>query len=564
MYKNTQTTINIAINKIKLLPIVVCMLACLVILLPVSVSASQLVNHDNTPKEPVKTDSFGRDTPRSTVQGLVSALADENYTLAKEYLDKDSLPKSTKEKIAFIQQFKAVLDAGGKFLPDLQISDEANGDLDDKLPSDSEKVGQIVIDDTDIDIILTQHYSKNDIIYWQFDEKTLNNLPKIELDNNNFVSRFHIQLLDDVKVFNHKMTHIIALLVLITISIGIVYTLMWAVFWTVAFLYPKLSGRQFRITPKVILPLTIILVAIFLSDIMLKAGLPVTLRNPVGRVNEAVAWIASSWLVLRLIDAVFNRAETLSIRKKRPEQLAFLSLFRKLAKVFMLILAVIIIFGNLGFDLTTGIAALGIGGLALAFGAQKTIENLIGSVVVVADRPIHVGDYCKFGAYEGVVIDIGIRSTRVRTLNRTVVTIPNGEFSALQIENYATRDMFHFLHNLYISKDTNLGKLQMMIDTLKVFLDNHDNTTDEWTQVRISELRQDCYVVEVRTYINTRDVIEFYDLQTKLALQVLQFVEDCGIKQALPTQKIQLNHSSDTNVNIKDTDNKDKDDNNIV
>lgn len=135
----------------------------------------------------------------------------------------------------------------------------------------------------------------------------------------------------------------------------------------------------------------------------------------------------------------------------------------------MLILAVIIIFGNLGFDLTTGIAALGIGGLALAFGAQKTIENLIGSVVVVADRPIHVGDYCKFGAYEGVVIDIGIRSTRVRTLNRTVVTIPNGEFSALQIENYATRDMFHFLHNLYISKDTNLGKLQMMIDTLKVF-----------------------------------------------------------------------------------------------
>lgn len=505
------------------------------------------VPKEDAVEEITKTDSFGRDNPRSTVQGLVSALSQEDYDVAQAYLDKESLPKSENKQRAFVKEFKAVLDAGGEFLPDLQISDDKNGNLNDRLPSDTERVGSITIKGDSIDILLNKKQTKEGVIYWQFASETLDNLPQIDPNKTNFVSQFHAQSLEDVRIFGYKASDIAALFVLIIMSVALVYVGVWMLFWLVAFLYPKLTHRQFKITPKVILPLTIILVAIFLSDIMLKAGVPVTLRNPVGRAKEVVAWIASSWLALRLIDTVFNQAEQLSVRKSRPEQLAFLSLFRKLAKAVMLIVAVIIIFGNLGFDLTTGIAALGIGGLALAFGAQKTIENLIGSVVVVADRPVHVGDYCKFGTYEGVVVDIGIRSTRVRTLNRTVVTIPNGEFSALQIENYATRDMFHFLHNLYIQKDTDLDKLQTMISDLKVFLDNHQHTTDEWTQVRISELRQDCYVVEVRTYINTKNVIEFYDLQTNLAIEVLQFVAAQGIKQALPTQNIQLDQAGNVN-----------------
>ncbi len=490
--------------------------------------------------EPVKTDSFGRDTPRSTVKGLVNALFEEDYALAREYIDANALPKNddkTREKII---QFKAVLDVGGQFTPDLQISDEKNGNLSDKLPSGEERVGVIEIDGQKTDLILTQKQQKDGTVYWQFSKQTMDNLPEIQAQSASFVSRFHVSGLNDVKIFGHEASDLVGLLVLLLVSGILIYLAVWVFYVLLNVIYPRLAGREMKIPSKVILPLTLIILAIYLPEIMLKAGVPVTLRTPVGRAKEAVAWLASSWLVLRLIDTVFNRAEKMSVRKNRPEQLAFLSLFRKLAKVFMLILALIVIFGNLGFDLTTGIAALGIGGLALAFGAQKTIENLIGSVVVVADRPVHVGDYCKFGAYEGVVIDIGIRSTRVRTLNRTVVTIPNGEFSALQIENYATRDMFHFLHYLYVKKSTDLTVLSAMIDGLKQFLDNHENTTNEWTQVRISELRQDCYVVEVRTYINTKNVVEFYDLQTKLILQVLHFVQDSGVAQALPSQTIEL------------------------
>lgn len=490
--------------------------------------------------EPVKTDSFGRDTPRGTVKGLVNALFEEDYALAREYIDANALSKNDDKAREEIEQFKSVLDAGGQFIPDLQISDEKTGNLSDKLPPNEERVGVIEIGGQKTDVILTQNQQKDGTVYWQFSKQTMDNLPKVQAQSASFVSRFHVNGLNGIKIFGYEASDLVGLSVLLLVSGILIYLAIWVLYVLLNVIYPKLTGRDMKIPAKVILPLTLIVLAIYLPEIMLKAGVPVTLRTPVGRAKEAVAWIASSWLVLRLIDTVFNRAEQISVRKNRPEQLAFLSLFRKLAKVFMLILALIVIFGNLGFDLTTGIAALGIGGLALAFGAQKTIENLIGSVVVVADRPVHVGDYCKFGAYEGVVIDIGIRSTRVRTLNRTVVTIPNGEFSALQIENYATRDMFHFLHYLYIKKSTDLALLSAMIEGLKQFLDNHTDTTNEWTQVRISELRQDCYVVEVRTYINTKNVVEFYDLQTKLILQVLQFVQDSGVEQALPSQTIEL------------------------
>lgn len=486
-------------------------------------------------------DPFGRDTPRGTVQGFLSALSSEDDELSAKYLDDAYLSKKGVDSKEVVDNFRQNLDVSGRLYPIIQINDTQTGSLDDLMPTDKEQVGVIGIKgDTDIDVLLTQKKAKDGTVYWQFAKDTLEQLPTSVDTPPTFMEKFQIEKLKDWHFFGHSLSDIVVLLYLIAISTALVYMVVWVVFWLVKVLYPLVVRRNFPITPKVVTPLTIVLVAILLTEIMLWAGVPVTLRTPVERLKEATAWLATAWLVLRVIDVVFYRAERLSVSKNRPEQISLLGLLRKLAKAFMVIVAIIIIFGNLGFDLTTGIAALGVGGLALAFGAQKTIENLIGSVVVVADRPVNIGDYCKFGTYEGVVIDVGIRSTRVRTLNRTVVTIPNGDFSSLQIENYATRDMFHFLHNLYIKRHTDLDKLDKLIIHLKEFLDNHSDVNDEWTQVRISELRQDAFVLEVRAYIITTDVVEFYDKQTKLLLEVLQQVQDFGVEYALPSQEVHI------------------------
>ena len=233
----------------------------------------------------------------------------------------------------------------------------------------------------------------------------------------------------------------------------------------------------------------------------------------------------------------------LSYKKNYTERVSILGLLRKVVKALLLIFAVIVIFGNLGFDLTTGIAALGVGGLALALGAQKTIENLVGSVVVVADSPVRIGDYCKFGTYEGTVIDIGIRSSRVRTLTRTVVTVPNGDFSSMQIENFTSRDMFRFFHQLYIKRTANIDVVFKMVKELDEYLNEHYLTNQEWNQVNILELRQDCYVIQLQAYINANGIGEFYDKQNVLFVDLLTQVAKYKVEHALPTQQLIVNQN---------------------
>ena len=115
-------------------------------------------------------------------------------------------------------------------------------------------------------------------------------------------------------------------------------------------------------------------------------------------------------------------------------------LARRALKAFVVLIALLAVFQNLGFNATGILAGLGVGGLAVALAAQKSLENLFGGLSLIADQPVRVGDMCRFGSQQGTVEDIGLRSTRVRTLDRTVVTIPNADFATMQLENLAARD----------------------------------------------------------------------------------------------------------------------------
>ncbi len=493
-------------------------------------------------------DSFGRDTPRSTMQNFVKALSDKDVELTQKYLDAEFVKKQ-KDSEAMIHTLRIALDTGGRLQSDLLISDKPEGDLADKLPSDVEKVGTIELGSDTIDLLLTKKMDKNNVVYWQISKDTLSKLPKDLKENRaTLADNLGLTFLSDRYFFEHKLSDVLSLMVLIAIGLSILWGALWVLWGVCAFAYPKLRGKPFGIPSKALLPLAVVILSSMLPEMMVQVGIPVTLRSAVTRGIEVVAWLAMAWLVLRIIDVVFGRAEANSLKRKRPEQVSILNLLRKIAKAFMLILAVIIIFGNLGFDLTTGIAALGVGGLALAFGAQKTVENLIGSVVVVADRPVHVGDYCRFGTMEGTVIDIGIRSSRIRTLNRTIVTVPNGEFSAMQIENYTARDMFYFYHFLYLKRSASPNEIGRLVHELQLFLENHVYVNDEWTLVRISELRQDCFVIEMRCYLNASDVTVFYKKQSELLIELLNEVAKYDVEHALPSQEIQIKQEATTHL----------------
>ncbi len=483
-------------------------------------------------------DSFGRDTPRHTVQGFIKALGDNDYLLASNYLNLSKSDNPT----TVVRQFKQALDAGGRFQPDLQINNTPEGNLSDQLPPSQENVGVINVGDKSVPLVLERVASKQGEQYWQFSNDTLSSIPEvIENYQPTLVSRYTIDSLDGKKLFGYQISDILAALAIIVSSFIFTYIVVWLLYYLLKLIYPRLRGETLPLPNNVILPLTVVITALILAEVMVYAGISVTLREPIKRFTDIASWVATTWLLLRVIDSIFTRAVNLSYKKNYTERVSILGLMRKVVKALLLIFAVIVIFGNLGFDLTTGIAALGVGGLALALGAQKTIENLVGSVVVVADSPVRIGDYCSFGNQAGTVIDIGIRSSRVRTLNRTIVTVPNSDFSSMQIENYTSRDMFHFLHNLYIKRNADIDVVFKMVKKLDQFLDEHELTNQEWNQANISELRQDCYVIQLRAYINAVDSIEFYRKQDDLLVDVLTLVKKYDVEHALPTQQLIVN-----------------------
>lgn len=485
-------------------------------------------------------DSFGRDTPRHTVQGFIKALGDNDYLLASNYLNLSKSDNPT----TIVRQFKQALDAGGRFQPDLQINNTPEGNLSDQLPPSQENVGVINIGDKSVPLLLERVVSKQGEQYWQFSNDTLSSIPEvIENYQPTLVSRYTIDSLDGKKLFGYQISDIFAALTIIISGFILTYILVWLLYHLLKLLYPRVRSETLPLPDNVILPLTVVIMALILSEVMVYAGISVTLREPIKRFSDIASWVATTWLLLRVIDSIFTRAVNLSYKKNYTERVSILGLMRKVVKALLLIFAVIVIFGNLGFDLTTGIAALGVGGLALALGAQKTIENLVGSVVVVADSPVRIGDYCSFGSQSGTVIDIGIRSSRVRTLNRTIVTVPNSDFSSMQIENYTSRDMFHFLHNLYIKRNADIDVVFNMVKKLDQFLDDHELTNQEWNQANILELRQDCYVIQLRAYINAVDSIEFYGKQDSLLVDVLTLVKKYDVEHALPTQQLIVNQA---------------------
>jgi MscS family membrane protein len=211
---------------------------------------------------------------------------------------------------------------------------------------------------------------------------------------------------------------------------------------------------------------------------------------------------------------------------------------KRAAKIAIVVFGVIAILGAVGVDITTGLAALGIGGLALALGAQKTIENFVGSVTLITDQPIRVGDFCKVGDTMGTVEKIGMRSTRIRTLDRTLVTIPNGEFSSSKIENFAHRDRFWFHPIISLRYESTPDQIRYLLVELRAILYAHPMVTSDPARVRFIELGADSINLEVFTYVKATTFDEFLEVKEDLLLRIMDIVGESGSGFAFPSQTI--------------------------
>ena len=147
--------------------------------------------------------------------------------------------------------------------------------------------------------------------------------------------------------------------------------------------------------------------------------------------------------------------------------------------------------------MSTALAGLGIGGLAIGFGAQKTIENLFGGVSVLGDEVFRVGDVCRFGDRTGVVEDIGLRSTRIRTDERTLVAIPNGTVATINLENLSRRDKILFKTNLGLRLDSKPDHMRFVLAEIRRLLYSHPKVETKTVRVRLIDIAGSSLSIEL-------------------------------------------------------------------
>jgi MscS family membrane protein len=248
-------------------------------------------------------------------------------------------------------------------------------------------------------------------------------------------------------------------------------------------------------------------------------------------------FLALAWAGAVVVDVLADRFYTRLDPRVQTVSFSVLPLLRQILKLSLYLIAVLSIVSAWGYNTSTILAGLGVGGLAVALAAQKTIENLFGGISVIGDRPVLVGDTCRFGDRIGTVMHIGLRSTRLRTPDRTVISVPNAQFSAMSLENLSGRDKMWFHLTLNLRRDTTPTQMSMVLSSLSQILAKHAKVEGSKLPVRLVGVGQWSLDVEVNAYITTSDGDEFFAIQQDLLLEMLQAVETAGTALAVPLQE---------------------------
>ena len=215
---------------------------------------------------------------------------------------------------------------------------------------------------------------------------------------------------------------------------------------------------------------------------------------------------------------------------------ALLHVLRRVADTVVIFFAVFATLRLLGIDPTPALAGLGVGGIAIALAAQKTLENVIAGASLVVDQAVRVGDFLKVGEIVGEVDHIGLRSTRIRTMDRTIVSIPNSQIANASLETLSARDKFWFRHVIGLRYETTPEQLRTIVTDIQRLLAGEPFIDPSSVRVRFFRLGAFSLDVELFAYLRARDWNHFLEIQEQLLFAITTLVERAGAQIAFPSQ----------------------------
>ena len=242
-----------------------------------------------------------------------------------------------------------------------------------------------------------------------------------------------------------------------------------------------------------------------------------------------------AWLVSRITDRGFDHAVSWT-RTQHPGGESILIVLQRLTHVLLMLIGFVGGLAALGVNVRTTLAGLGIGGLALALGAQKSLENLLGGVTLLMDKALQVGNFCKIGNQFGTVEDVGLRSIKLRTRDQSLLVVPNGSLAQMQFENFGSRQKCLFNQNFSLRIETQVEQLRFVLDHVQTVLDQQSAIEAGTSRIRVSNFAGAAFELELWAYATTADWVAFTAIRQDVILKIAEIVEAAGTRFAAPTQ----------------------------
>jgi MscS family membrane protein len=491
------------------------------------------------PQNTTPPDALKRETPRGAILGFIKAAGEERYPVAIQYFQPatNRHRPSMEDEEELAEQLFAILSR--KFTNTLDfISNEPSGHLDDGLAADQERIGNPTGSNEDFAIYLVRVEDEQGRKLWYISRKTLDQVPQV-YDTLQYpqIEKSIPKTLVEHRYLAMPAWQWLALLLFLPVAwfIARVFTyvshlalLQWSKYR--GNILPP-AQRFFSLDP-VTLAITILIHFVFVDNI----GTSILFRLYYRPIVLVVLAVMFYWIMTGITRMISRRIAMSLVSRGMYAERTIVSLVRRFVEVVIFLFVALMVLKNLGVDVSTALAGVGIGGLALGLGAQKTFENVFGGVSILFDKVIVIGDVCKINNQTGTVEDIGLRSTRLRTAERTILSIPNGVMATSTVENLRFRDKFLCQQIVRLRYDLAPDHVRYVVDELRDILRRNPKVEESTARVRFVRFAEYALEIEIFAYILEPDYAVYLAVQEALLLQVMDALEKAGAVVALPSQ----------------------------
>ncbi|NOR79324.1 MAG: mechanosensitive ion channel [Methyloprofundus sp.] len=488
---------------------------------------------DDVPRTKAPYDRLNRGTPRSSVMSLAAAIKQGDHKHLMDFMDMRQVPRHIADQgPELIRKLKIIADRIFWMGPE-NLSIEPTGHLDDGLPSYRDRVATINTPEGPVDILMQRvPGDKKGVYIWKISNQTVMDIPRLyELYGYGELGDRLSKVFPEFKGLVLQPWQLVILIGIVLFSYCIAWFLTWM---TILLLKRGKSPRADRLQEFFKGPVRfMILVVIFRNYFYLIA--------PSLKVNalfeaKSLYIVAFSWLLIGVVNLFISRLVDRMEQGGNIHGSLMLRPAARAGKVIVILIAIMVWLDNMGFSISTLLAGLGVGSIAIALAAQKSIENLIGAITLYSAQPIRVGEFCRVGNAVGTIEEIGLRATQLRTLDHTLINIPNGSLANMEIENISQRQKILYRHKIRLRADSTPEQLREVLKSIRQLLDTHSRIDPVPARVRFKEFGEYSLDLEVFAYLNTMDYNEYLEIAEDLNIQIIDVIAQAGTSIAVPVQ----------------------------